>query len=109
MKVGAMEETTVAGMMPATPLLKALRNAAKHVVAVPVRVALTYGETQVELRIEDAGAGFDLKTIQGNGGLRLLSMRGEARSIGATFRIAEVGEGTNTIVRVPFEKAHRIA
>jgi signal transduction histidine kinase len=85
---------------------EAVRNAAKHATGAPVRIALIYGETDVELRIEDAGAGFDLKTVNSRGGLGSFSMQERARSIGATFDIAsEISEGTNISVRVPLEKS----
>jgi signal transduction histidine kinase len=69
-----------------------------------VRVTLIHGEKDVELRIEDAGGGFDLRMIQGKAGLGLLSMEERARSIGAAFVIEPtVGEGTSIRVRVPLE------
>jgi PAS domain S-box-containing protein len=81
---------------------EALRNAAKHAPGAPVRVTLIYGESDVELRIEDAGGGFDTKAIQGNAGLGLLSMQERARSIGATFILdPTIGEGTIIRVSVP--------
>jgi signal transduction histidine kinase len=84
---------------------EALRNAAKHAPEAPVRVTLIHSEDDVELRIEDAGGGFDPRMIQGKGGLGLLSMEERARSIGAAFVIdPTVGEGTSIRVRVPLEK-----
>ncbi len=81
---------------------EAMRNAARHAAGAPMRVALIYGQADVELRIEDAGEGFDIKEIQGKGGIGLLSMQERARSIGATFVIdSTIGEGTNICVRVP--------
>jgi PAS domain S-box-containing protein len=84
---------------------EAIRNAGKHAPGAPVRVTLHYGEKQVELQVEDAGSGFDLRAVQGKGGLGLLSMQERARSIGATFIIDPVvGDGTSIRVRVPFKE-----
>jgi PAS domain S-box-containing protein len=85
---------------------ESLRNAAKHAKGSPIRVVLSCEAGVVELRVEDAGPGFDLKAVVGKEGLGLLTMQERARSVGATFTIDSAGgEGTSICVRVPIAKA----
>lgn len=81
---------------------EALRNAFKHARGAPVRVQLEEANTELRLRIEDAGPGFDLNSVRGKGGLGLLSMQERARLVGGTllFRTGP-GDGTLVMARVP--------
>ena len=81
---------------------ESLRNVSKHTADVPVRLTLCCQNDQLELRIEDTGAGFDLEQVRANGGLGLLSMQERALSVGGKLMIRSCpGDGTNIMVRVP--------
>src|SRR5262249_2288099 len=51
---------------------EALRNASKHAEGAPVRMTLDETGREFQLKIEDAGPGFDLNRVRGKRGLGLL-------------------------------------
>lgn len=80
---------------------EALVNAFKHSGAKSIVVSLNYKTDQVQLRIHDDGAGFDMQTAgtANNGHFGLLNMRERAEKIGARFSITtQPGIGTEIIV-----------
>jgi len=74
---------------------EALRNVQKHAGDVPVSVQLQAQGTQLQLRIHDAGPGFDTHAIDPGEHLGLVSMQERASLIGAVCKcISRPGEGT---------------
>ena len=84
---------------------EAVANAAKHSRAAKVSIFLKAGASQIELTIEDDGAGFSLAKRKKAAGLGLHIMRYRARAIGGTLDIGP-GRRGGTIVSccVPFPK-----
>jgi PAS domain S-box-containing protein len=81
---------------------EALRNASRHAEGAPVRVVLEPAAGGLQLRVEDAGPGFDLNRLPAKPHLGLLSMQERARLVGATFLLQTApGDGTSIRVRVP--------
>ncbi|MCU1337020.1 MAG: multi-sensor hybrid histidine kinase [Bryobacterales bacterium] len=79
-----------------------LRNINKHAEATEVRVALNRSHDEIAMEIADAGEGFDLDSIQGKGGLGLISMEERVRLVNGTFSIrSQPGKGTLVRVCVP--------
>lgn len=82
---------------------EALSNAFKHSRAKTIIVNLNYHIQQVQLRIHDDGAGFDLPTARSakNGHFGLLDMKERAEKIGAGFSVrTQPGNGTEILVTV---------
>ncbi len=82
---------------------EALVNACKHSGARRIVVSLNYKTEQVQLGVQDDGAGFDLQTVAApnSGHFGLLNMRERAEKIGARFSlITQPGQGTEIIVTV---------
>jgi two-component system, chemotaxis family, CheB/CheR fusion protein len=78
-----------------------LRNVQKHAGDVPVCVQLQANGTELRLRIQDTGPGFDPKGVNAAEHLGLLSMRERANLIGAVCKcISEPGKGTAIEVRL---------
>jgi signal transduction histidine kinase/FixJ family two-component response regulator len=87
-------------------VLEALNNIRKHAKATRVAVVIRYGPSEVLIKVEDDGCGFDLPaTLQretSNGNIGLLSMRERAEMAGGSFNITSVpGKGTKIIIRIP--------
>ncbi|OGO16287.1 MAG: hypothetical protein A2Z02_03625 [Chloroflexi bacterium RBG_16_48_7] len=87
-------------------VLEALNNIRKHAKAAKVDVVIRFGSSEVLIRIEDNGCGFDLAaTLQretANGNIGLLSMRERAEMVGGSLNITSIPEkGTKVIVRIP--------
>jgi signal transduction histidine kinase len=79
---------------------EALQNAVKHGGARAVSVHLD-GTTDLILRIEDDGRGFDVDSAWGSG-LGLLSMRERVEALGGTFMVqSDKGRGTSIGIRIP--------
>ena len=81
-----------------------LANALKHSGAKKITVALTYEPSQVQLRLQDDGNGFDSSNVgQANGGhFGLLDMRERAEKIGARFaQNSKTGSGTEITLVIP--------
>lgn len=81
---------------------EALRNVARHSGASEATVELTGDMHRLELRIADAGHGFDLQKVRRQRGLGLVSMRERLRAIGGELTIHSAPQrGTEILVRVP--------
>jgi PAS domain S-box-containing protein len=75
---------------------EALRNTQKHAGDVSVLVQLLVEGTELRLRIQDEGPGFDPDGIDSTKHLGLLSMRERAGAIGAVCKcISQPGKGTS--------------
>ncbi len=102
-----------AGRLPAQPsqdvalclyrvAQESLRNIAKHSGAREVHVWLTAVPEGVQLRIEDAGDGFDVEEVLKKGGLGLISMEERVRMVNGKLKVHSVrGEGTTVQVLAP--------
>jgi len=74
---------------------EALRNTQKHAGDVPVSVQIQVKRTELWLRIQDEGPGFDPDGINAADHLGLTSMRERAAAIGAVCKfISQPGKGT---------------
>jgi hypothetical protein len=72
-----------------------LGNVVKHSGSDRVRVFLSVEGDQTLLRVADRGRGFDAESVQGEGGLGLVSMRERLRLVGGTLGvISSPGQGT---------------
>jgi signal transduction histidine kinase len=81
---------------------EALRNVAKHAGKTTVKISLTGGRNVVSLSIQDYGIGFDSLSVQGKGGLGLISMQERARLLHGEFSLeASPGCGVILMIRVP--------
>ena len=81
---------------------EALANSIKHSGTQHIRVELHGTGDAIALAIVDDGAGFDPGSIQGNGGLGLVSMRERIFSLGGKIAIdSQPSVGTRVGVRVP--------
>ncbi len=81
---------------------ESLENIAKHSRTECVSVRLTFETGAVLLTIQDAGVGFDRKTVKGRGGLGLISMEERARSVNGKLTItSQPGRGTQISLEVP--------
>jgi signal transduction histidine kinase len=79
-----------------------LQNVAQHADAKHVSVALSLKKGSVVLTIADDGVGFDLKAVQGRGGLGLIGMQERARLVNGKLSIrAQPGYGTRIALEVP--------
>jgi len=84
---------------------EALRNVVKHGETEQAVVALSGIPGGIRLRIGDNGAGFDVTSAQGNGGLGLVSMRERLNLVGGQMVIdSRPGRGTRIDVRVPLRE-----
>jgi PAS domain S-box-containing protein len=83
-------------------LQEALHNAAKHSHVRHFDVKLACSKNELDLRVSDRGAGFDLERAMKSGGLGLSSMRERVRLIHGTIAIdSKPRDGTTIRVRVP--------
>jgi signal transduction histidine kinase len=83
---------------------EALANALKHSGAKKIIVALAYEPSQVQVRLQDDGNGFDVSNVgQANTGhFGLLDMRERAEKIGARFSLtSRIGHGTEILLVIP--------
>jgi PAS domain S-box-containing protein len=82
---------------------EALHNALKYSGADRFTVNLLRTEDNLQLEIEDAGAGFQVQNSKQNGGLGLVSMKERIHLVKGTFTIeSKVNHGTKILARVPF-------
>lgn len=87
---------------------ESLRNVVKHSSAQEAEVELTGDSGQIDLRISDSGAGFDLEAARARTGLGLISMRERLRLLGGQLCIeSHAGRGTKIHVRIPFLQPSR--
>ncbi|MCK6625313.1 MAG: GAF domain-containing protein [Anaerolineae bacterium] len=78
---------------------EALNNALKHAAATAVTVSIGASNGRIELEVTDNGAGFDLPTAEGKGGLGLTSMQERVEKMGGLLTILSTpGEGTKVKV-----------
>jgi PAS domain S-box-containing protein len=83
-------------------LQEALHNAAKYSGVDRFEVSLTGASGQIQLRVHDAGVGFDLKTASNGHGLGLTSMRERLKLVSGELSIdTKPGHGTTVLARVP--------
>ncbi len=85
---------------------EALNNAGKHAGANRVRIGLQYLASEVTLRIEDDGCGFEVEARPApgpEGGYGLFGMMERARLLGGEVRIESTpGWGTRVLARLPY-------
>lgn len=83
-----------------------LRNVVKHGKTGEAKVELTGNGEALELCISDAGAGFNLDSVQQKGGLGLVSMNERLRMVGGQLAVeSEPLHGTRVCVRVPMPRS----
>jgi PAS domain S-box-containing protein len=84
--------------------MEAVHNVAKHAQAESLRVRLEFLESEVELAVDDDGAGFDTqRNYPGHHGLS--SMLERAKAVGGTLSLSsQKGAGTQVICRVPLHR-----
>jgi signal transduction histidine kinase len=81
---------------------EALGNVLKHSGARHARVELSGSETEVLLSVVDDGVGFEPGSVDGKGGLGLVSMRERLHLVGGVIAIdSRPGAGARIDVRVP--------
>lgn len=82
-------------------LQEALRNAIKHSGRRKIDVTLVGGVDQIELKVRDFGAGFEVSTSQGRG-LGMISMNERVKSVSGRLAIRSTPQhGTTIHARVP--------
>lgn len=80
---------------------EALHNIVKHANAQSARISLTGTSAQIQLAVEDDGAGFDPGGVSGTK-LGLIAMRQRAERLGGVLEVhSRVGRGTRITVTVP--------
>ena len=89
---------------------EALRNAFEHAEAGRIRVAITYGDRELQLQVSDDGKGID-REIFDRGGRHghwgLSGMRERAESIGGRLDVwSGRGTGTQIALRIPAARAY---
>jgi signal transduction histidine kinase len=86
---------------------EALRNLAKHAAVNKAWVSLQVTGTELVLRVQDEGVGFDLTSPHSHPGLGLSGMEERARLIQAKLAIlSATGRGTTVEVRVPLARSN---
>jgi PAS domain S-box-containing protein len=89
---------------------EALHNCGKYSQAKSIQVALEGSVDELSLLISDDGVGFDLEEAKMAAGLGLISMRERIHLAGGEFKvIAEPGQGTCIVARVPLPPADAAA
>jgi signal transduction histidine kinase len=89
---------------------EALSNAFQHARATNIEAEVTYGDTQLHLRIRDDGLGISHDLLDGGrpGHFGLIGMRERAKKLGAHLDVwSKPGVGTEVELRVPSEVAYR--
>jgi PAS domain S-box-containing protein len=82
---------------------EALHNAVKYSGINKFSVALSATEEQVQLVVQDAGAGFDVEEAKKNRGIGLVSMQERAHLVHGIFSVeSKPGKGTRIFAAVPF-------
>jgi signal transduction histidine kinase len=83
-------------------LQEALSNATRHGRGLGVKVALSATPDELQLRVSDAGPGFDPRGVDRSGRLGLAGMRERAEMLGGRFDVdSSVGSGTTVQVWWP--------
>jgi PAS domain S-box-containing protein len=79
-----------------------INNTIKYANASLVSINVFYHKTEMEIKIEDDGCGFDLNTIKDNDGIGLNNMQKRIEVIGGTFSLtSKLNIGTKLDVKVP--------
>lgn len=82
---------------------EALRNVVKHAGDARVTLALSAGDTELCMRIQDDGCGFDPGDRRYQPGLGFISMEERARLVGGRVELHSApGQGTTVIVTAPW-------
>ena len=92
---------------------EAIRNVARHSGATQVLIQVEAKDRELVVEIEDDGHGFELAGVSQPGpsgrGLGLLGMRERLALVGGSVEIASSSEeGTQVVLRVPFEEESRL-
>lgn len=83
---------------------EALRNVAKHAGTTAVSLTLAGGPDRLSLSIRDSGAGFDVRSVKGKGGLGLISMQERVRLVNGEFSLkTRPGHGVLIAIQVPLQ------
>ena len=84
---------------------ESLRNIAKHSGSKTVSIDLAVKKGNLQLKIEDFGRGFDLRShARKNHGLGLISMTERVRAVGGSLLVdSKKGKGTTILALVPLE------
>ena len=83
---------------------EALTNVAKHARVRQSRLELSFGTTEVVLRVTDKGVGFDANASRRPESYGLLAMRERVEALGGSFSICSApGAGTEVEARLPLE------
>ena len=81
---------------------EAVQNVVKHSRAQEAKIELAQRSGMLHLRISDSGVGFDINSLQGQGGLGLVSMRERLRLVGGKLSIqSQPSQGTQIEVQLP--------
>lgn len=81
---------------------EALTNVARHAHASSVSVVATAGDRQIQLVVEDDGAGFDPSALSPADEVGIVGMRERLQLLGGSLRIeTTLGRGTTVHARVP--------
>jgi signal transduction histidine kinase len=82
--------------------LEALNNTLKLAKAQHVCLKISHIRSMIELNIADDGAGFELESVQKQGGMGLNNMQARAKPLGGILTIqSQPSEGTQIILDVP--------
>ena len=74
----------------------------RHAGATQAEVTLTRCNEGIQLRVADAGRGFDLKQAGQRGGLGLISVQERVRLLRGSLQVTTLpGCGTELLVRIP--------
>jgi len=83
---------------------ESLQNITNHANAKHVSITFSLRGRAIELTITDDGAGFDIDSIRGRGGLGLIGMEERARLVDGELSIAsKPGQGTRLVLHVPLD------
>ncbi len=81
---------------------EALNNSLKYANATTVTVWLQASDNLICLKVVDDGVGFDLKTVENQGGMGLNNMRERAMRVGGKVTIESIfGKGTSVTAQIP--------
>lgn len=83
---------------------EALNNSLKHAMASSLQVTLCVEPgKEAALEISDNGRGFNMQSLEDEGGIGLTSMRERAEKLGGGVRVKSApGEGTSILIRIPY-------
>jgi two-component system sensor histidine kinase DegS len=85
-------------------LREALRNAIRHAHASLIQITLSRDGSDMRIRVEDNGQGFDPKSVDAEQHFGLLLVRERVELAGGVLTVqSRIGEGTCIIARLPSE------